>query len=49
MSGDAAKDATVQDVRAQVDGLAVDLQTLHERLDSTVTASTERFDQIDLA
>ena len=42
-------DEKIQDVRAQVDGLATDIKTMHERLDSTVQATNERFDQIDLA
>lgn len=51
MSGDDAdkKDVDLQDVKTQVDGLAADIQTMHERLDSTVTSTNERFDQIDLA
>ena len=32
---DDTKDAHLQDVRAQVDGLVSDIQTIHERLDST--------------
>ena len=43
------KDVQLQDLRTQVDGLAADIQTMHERLDSTVTSSNERFDQLDLA
>ncbi|WVZ97743.1 hypothetical protein U9M48_043257 [Paspalum notatum var. saurae] len=42
-------DARLPDVRQQVDGLAADIKTIHERLDSTVTSSNERFDQLDLA
>ena len=43
------KNGQLQDLRTQVDGLAADIQTMHERLDSTVTSSNERFDQLDLA
>ena len=46
---DDIKDAELRDMRAQVDGLAADIQTMHERFDSTITASNERFDQLDLA
>ncbi|WVZ97710.1 hypothetical protein U9M48_043224 [Paspalum notatum var. saurae] len=46
---DAKKDDQLQDLRTQVDGLATDIQTMHERLDSTTTSSNERFDQLDLA
>jgi hypothetical protein len=42
-------DEQLQDMRTRVDGLAADMKTMHERLDSTVTSSTERFDQLDLA
>ncbi|WVZ63799.1 hypothetical protein U9M48_013404 [Paspalum notatum var. saurae] len=50
MAGDDdTTDAQLQDVRTQVDGLAADMKTLHERLDSTTTSSNERFDQLDLA
>lgn len=42
-------DAQLQEVRGQVDGLAADIRTMHERLDSTVTSTTERFNQLDLA
>jgi hypothetical protein len=42
-------DAQLQDVRGQVDGLAADIRTMHERLDSTVTSTTKRFNQLDLA
>ncbi|WVZ93502.1 hypothetical protein U9M48_039474 [Paspalum notatum var. saurae] len=50
MAGDDDKtDARLPDVRQQVDGLAADIKTIHERLDSTVTSSNERFDQLDLA
>jgi hypothetical protein len=33
-------DVKVKEVRGQVDGLAVDIRTMHERLDSTVTSTT---------
>ncbi|WVZ97827.1 hypothetical protein U9M48_043337, partial [Paspalum notatum var. saurae] len=46
---DKTTDAQLRDVRTQVDGLAADMKTLHERLDSTTTSSNERFDQLDLA
>ena len=36
-------------MRTQVDGLATDIRTMHERLDSTITSTNERFDQLDLA
>ena len=50
MAGDDEKtDAQLWDVRTQVDGLAADMETMHERLDSTITSSNERFDQLDLA
>ena len=42
-------DAQLQEVRGQVDGLAADIRTMHERLDSTITSTTERFNQLDLA
>jgi uncharacterized protein YukE len=42
-------DAQLQEVRGQIDGLAADIRTMHERLDSTVTSTTERFNQHDLA
>ena len=38
----------LQDLRAQVEGLAADIRTVHERLDETITTSTDRFDQLDL-
>jgi flagellar capping protein FliD len=41
-------DVKVQ-VRGQVDGLDADIRTIHERLDSTVTLTTTRFNQLDLA
>ncbi|GJN04390.1 hypothetical protein PR202_ga21937 [Eleusine coracana subsp. coracana] len=44
-----SEELTLQDVQAQVDGLQNDMKTMHERLDSTVTSSNERFDQLDLA
>jgi flagellar capping protein FliD len=46
---DAMKDEQLQDMRTQIDGLATDIMTMHERMDSTVTMATERFDQLDLA
>jgi hypothetical protein len=42
-------DAQLLEVRGQVDGLADGIRTMHERLDSTVTSTTERFNQLDLA
>jgi uncharacterized protein YukE len=42
-------DAQLQEVRGQVDGLAADIRTMHERLDSTVTSTTACFNQLDLA
>jgi small-conductance mechanosensitive channel len=42
-------DAQLRDVRTQVDGLAVDVKMMHERLDSSITSSNKRFDQLDLA
>jgi flagellar capping protein FliD len=39
----------LQEVRGQVDGLAADIRMMHERLDSTVTSTTARFNQLDLA
>jgi hypothetical protein len=35
--------------KGQVDGLASDIRTMHERLDSTVTSTITRFNQLDLA
>ena len=50
MAGDDdTTDEQLQDMWTQVDGLAADMKTMHERLDSTITSSTERFDQLDLA
>ena len=48
-NGSKSEELTLQDVQAQVEGLTGDIQTMHERLDSTITSSTSRFDQIDLA
>jgi hypothetical protein len=49
MAGDADKmDVPLQDMWTQVDGLAADIKTIHERLDSTVTSTNQRFDQLDL-
>jgi flagellar capping protein FliD len=42
-------DVQLQEVRGQFDGLAADIRTMHERLDSTVTSTTSRFNQLDLA
>jgi hypothetical protein len=42
-------DVQLQEVRGQVDGLAADIRTMHEHLDSTVTSTTARFNQLDLA
>jgi hypothetical protein len=42
-------DAQLQEVRGQVDGLAADIRTMHERLDSTVTSTTACFNQLDLS
>jgi hypothetical protein len=41
-------DVKVQEVWGQVDGLIADIRTMHERLDSTVTSTTARFNQLDL-
>ena len=50
MAGDeGTPDEKLQDMRTRVDGLAADMKTMHERLDSTITSSTERFDQLDHA
>ena len=50
MAGDDdTMDAQLWDVWTQVDGLAADIKTMHEWLDSTVTSSNDRFDQLDLA
>ena len=50
MAGDeGTTDDQLQDMRTRVDGLAADMKTMHERLDSTITSSNERFDQLDLA
>ena len=50
MPGDDDKtDVQLQDMRTQVDGLAADIRTMHEWLDSTITSANERFEQIDLA
>jgi hypothetical protein len=45
---DAMKDEQLQDMRTQIDGLAADIMTMHEQMDSTVTTANERFDQLDL-
>jgi hypothetical protein len=39
----------LQDMRAEIDGLVTDIKTIHERVDSTVTMTNVRFDQLDLA
>jgi len=50
MAGDeGTTDDQLQDMRTRVDGLAADMKTMHEWLDSTITSSNERFDQLDLA
>jgi hypothetical protein len=50
MAGDEGMtDDQLQNMRTRVDGLAADMKTMHERLDSTITSSNERFDQLDLA
>jgi hypothetical protein len=50
MAGDeGTTDEQLQDMRTRVDGLAADMKTMHERLDSTIMSSTERFNQLDLA
>jgi small-conductance mechanosensitive channel len=50
MAGDDdTTDAQLRDVRTQVDGLAADVKTMLERLDSSITSSNDRFDQLDLA
>jgi hypothetical protein len=46
---DDTKDAQLRDVRTRVDGLATDVKMIHERLDSSITSSNDRFDQLDLA
>jgi hypothetical protein len=37
-------DAQLRDVQTQVDGLAEDVKMMHERLDSSITSSNDRFD-----
>jgi len=50
MAGDeGTTDDQLQDMRTRVDGLAADMKTMHERLDSMITSSNEWFDQLDLA
>ena len=50
MAGDeGTTDDQLQDMRTRVDGFAVGMKTIHERLDSMITSSNERFDQLDLA
>nr|XP_034586666.1 uncharacterized protein LOC117849205 [Setaria viridis] len=48
-SEDDKQDEQLQDMRTQIEGIAVDIKTMHERMDSTVTTANERFDQLDLA
>ena len=49
MAGDeGTTDDQLQDMRTRVDGLAADMKTMHERLNSTITSSNERFDQLYL-
>jgi hypothetical protein len=49
MAGEDDKtDVPLQDMRTQVDGLATNIMTIHEWLDSTVTSTNQRFDQLDL-
>ena len=38
----------LQGIWAQVEGLVTDIQTIHERLDSTISSSIARCDQLDL-
>ena len=38
----------LRDMRTHVDGLVVNIKTMHEWLDSMINSSNERFDQIDL-
>ena len=47
--GSKSEAPSIQDVQAQVDGLTNDMKLMHERLDSTLQSSNERFDQLDLA
>jgi uncharacterized coiled-coil DUF342 family protein len=47
MAGDDDK-KQLQDMRAEIDGLVTDIQTIHEQVDSTVTTANARFDQLDL-
>jgi uncharacterized protein HemX len=39
----------LQDLLAQVEGLATDIRTVHERLDEMITALNDHIDQLDLA
>jgi hypothetical protein len=48
MAGD-DDETQLQDTRAEIDGLVIDIKTIHERVDSTVTTANARFDQLDLA
>jgi hypothetical protein len=38
----------LQDLHAELDGLVMDLKTIYERMDSTVTTANERFEQLNL-
>jgi hypothetical protein len=48
MAGDDNK-KQLQDMRAEIDGLVIDIKTIHKRVGSTVTMANARFDQLDLA
>jgi hypothetical protein len=48
MAGDDDK-KQLQDMRDEIDGLVTDIKMIHERVDSTVTTTNLRFDQLDLA
>jgi hypothetical protein len=43
MAGDDDK-KRLQDMRAEIDGLVIDIKTLHERVDSIVTTANAWFD-----
>ncbi|CAN6371852.1 unnamed protein product [Urochloa humidicola] len=52
MSGDDDKDkvdAKMQGMQTDVDALKDDIRTLHGRVDSVISSSNERLDQVDLA
>jgi hypothetical protein len=36
-------------MRAEIDGLVIDIKTIHKRVDSIVTTAKARFNQLDLA